>query len=143
MRVQTVMEQAYFLRYSARTLWLFTVSDHKTFVFPQTAFGIFGALAGPLMTTNMEPELSAIALRIPQVLLWTLLNTLVFTLANQRSPEAVQEDLQNKPWRPLAAGRITTVQTRRLLLPAIPLSLLIIYRWLGAVEETVLLFCLT
>ena len=142
-RAQTLVDHLKFLLYSARTLWLFTVSDHKTFVFPQTAFGIIGALAGPPMTTTMKPEWSAIVYRIPRVILWTWLNTLVFTLANQRSPEAIQEDLRNKPWRPLAAGRINPVQTRRLLLAVVPLSLSIIYLWLGAVEETVLLFCLT
>ena len=136
------MDQVHFLHYSARTLWLFTASDHKTFVFPQTTFGVLGALAGPPMTTNMKSEWSAIVYRTPQVILWTRLNTLVLTLANQRSPEAVQEDLQNKPWRPLAAGRMTPVH-RRLLLAAMPLRLLIIYLWLGAVEETVLLFGLT
>ena len=143
MRAQTLMDHLNSVHYFARTLWLFTVSDHKTFVFPQTAFGIIGALAGSPMTTTMKPEWSKIVYRIPQVILWTWLNTLVFALANQRSPEAMQEDLRNKPWRPLAAGRINSVQTRRLLLAVIPLSLSVIYLWLGAVEETVLLFCLT
>lgn len=127
----------------ARTLWLFTASDHKTFVLPQTAFGILGALSGPLLTTNAKPELSAILLRIPHVLLWTWLNTLVFTIANQRLPEAVTEDKINKPWRPLPSARISITQARRLLLCTIPFSLVVIYFCLGAVEETVLLYCLT
>jgi len=81
--------------------------------------------------------------QISHVLLWTWLNTLVFTIANQRLPDAVAEDKLNKPWRPLAAGRISTSQARRLLLCAIPLSLMGIFFCLGAPEETVLLFCLT
>ena len=128
--------------YFLRTLWLFTVSDHKTFVLPQTAFGILGALSGDL-TADPKPKLLAIMSRVPHVLLWTWLNTLVFTLANQRLPEAVAEDKLNKPWRPLAAGRISTSQARRLLLCAIPLCLIGIFFCLGAPEETVLLFCLT
>lgn len=127
----------------ARTLWLFTVSDHKTFVFPQTAFGILGALSGHLLTTDAKPDLAAILLRTPHVLLWTWLNTLVFTIANQRLPEAVTEDIINKPWRPLASARISIMQARRLLLCAIPLSLAVIFFCLGAVEETVLLYGLT
>ena len=127
----------------ARTLWLFTVSDHKTFVLPQAAFGILGALSGPLLTTNAKPEFTAILLRIPHVLLWTWLNTLVFTISNQRLPEAVTEDKINKPWRPLPSARISITQARRLLLCAIPSSLVLIYFCLGAVEETVLLYCLT
>lgn len=136
-------EHGYCSLHFARTLWLFTVSDHKTFVFPQTAFGILGALSGHLLTTDAKPDLSAILFRIPHVLLWTWLNTLVFTIANQRLPGAVIEDLINKPWRPLASGRISITQARRLLLCAIPLSLVVIYLLLGAVEETVLLYCLT
>ena len=129
--------------YFARTLWLFTVSDHKTFVFPQTVFGIFGAMSGHPLTTDADPDLSAILFRIPNVLLWTWLNTLVFTIANQRLPGAVMEDVINKPWRPLASARISMTQARRLLLCAIPLSLVVIFLCLGAVEETVLLYCLT
>ena len=131
------------LLFSVRTLWLFTVSDHKTFVLPQTAFGVLGALSGPLLTTDPKPNLSAIIFRIPHVLLWTWLNTLVFTLANQRLPGAVAEDKLNKPWRPLASGRISTSQARRLLLCVIPLSLVGIFFCLGALEETMLLYCLT
>ena len=123
--------QASRLLYSARTIWLFTVSDRKTFVLPETAFGILGALAGPLMTTDAKPQLSAIVMRIPRVLLWTWLNTFVFTLANQRLEGAVEEDKLNKPWRPLLSNCITTLQTRRLLLCAIPSSLGLIYMGLG------------
>lgn len=130
-------------RYFVRTLWLFTVSDHKTFVLPQSAFGILGALSGPLLTADPKPKLSAVMLRIPHVLLWTWLNALIFALANQRLPDAVIEDKLNKPWRPLAASRMSTSQARRLLLCAIPLSLVGIFFCLGASEETVLLFCLT
>lgn len=130
------------MKYHIYTLWLFTRSDMKTFVIPETLFGIFGALSGPLMTTNPNLNLSDIILQIPKVLLWTWLNTLVFDFSNQRLPESVQEDTLNKPYRPLAAGRIGTEQTRRLLLAAIPLVLAITYYWLGSGEETALLFCL-
>jgi len=128
--------------YFLRTLWLFTVSDHKTFVYPQTLFGIFSALSGPILTTNDQPVLLTILSRIPSVLLWTWLNTLVFVLANQRLPDAVTEDALNKPWRPIPAGRMNMAHTRRLLLVAAPLSYGAIY-YLGGKDETLLLFCLT
>lgn len=125
------------------TLWLFTVSDMETFVFPQVAFGIFSALAGPPLATNHSPLFSEILWCIPHAVLWTWLNTLVFTLANQRLSDSVLEDKLNKPWRPLPAGRISQEQARRLLLLAIPISFGVIHLGIGATEETVLLFCLT
>ncbi|KAI9874354.1 MAG: hypothetical protein M1830_009846, partial [Pleopsidium flavum] len=123
------------------TLWLFTQSDIITFVIPVTAFGILGALAGPLLTTNKSPGLMEILGRLQRVLLWNWLNTLIFDLANQRLPEAIVEDALNKPSRPLPAGRITAPQTRVLLLATVPIVLAITY-FLGAWEETALLFCL-
>ncbi|KAK0516270.1 hypothetical protein JMJ35_000873 [Cladonia borealis] len=123
------------------TLWLFTESDFATFVIPDTAFGIFGALAGPLLTTNSSPHPGIILSRLPQVLLFNWANLLIFDLANQSHPTAVIEDALNKPWRPLPTGRITVTETRRLLLFALPVVLVV--NWiLGAWEETILLFAL-
>lgn len=124
------------------TLWLFTESNFATFVIPDTVFGVFGALAGPLLTTNEAPDLLAILARAPSVLLYNWTNLLVFDLANQRLPESVEEDMWNKPWRPLPSGRITMPQTRRLLLASLPVVLAI--NWaLGAWEETALLIAFT
>ena len=136
-------QHAFKIRNLVYTLWLFTASDITTFVFPQTAFGIFSALAGPPLTTNHSPSLSEILWRIPYVVLWTWLSTLVFGLANQRLSDSVLEDKLNKPWRPLPAGRISQEQTRRLLFFAIPTSLGVIHFSMGPTEEMVLLFCLT
>ncbi|PYI09765.1 hypothetical protein BO78DRAFT_394663 [Aspergillus sclerotiicarbonarius CBS 121057] len=125
----------------AKTIWLFTADDFTTFVVPETAFGICAALSGPLLTKNGSPELLPVLKRIPTVMLWNWLNLFVFNLANQRFPESVEEDKINRPWRPLPAGRISTTQTRRLLLLAIPVVLgLSVY--LGAWEETALLYTL-
>ena len=65
----------------------------------------------------------------------------MFTFANQRLPDAVKEDKINKPYRPLAAGRIDGIQTRQLLLAAIPIGVLTSV-YIGAADETVLLTCL-
>jgi 4-hydroxybenzoate polyprenyltransferase len=123
-------------------LWLFTESNFTTFVIPDTVFGIFGALAGPLLTSNASPDLLAILSRLPQVLLYNWSNLLIFDLANQRHPDAVVEDALNKPWRPLVTGRITATQTRRLLLASLPIVLAINW-YLGVWKETALLFSLT
>lgn len=113
-----------------------------TFVIPNTAFGIFGALAGPVLTTNKPTSFSVILVRIPCVLAWNWLNLIVFDLANQRSPNSVTEDTLNKPWRPIPAGHVTPAQMRRLLLAALPVVQAINF-FLGGWQETSLLFGLT
>ena len=122
--------------------WLFTESDFGTFVIPNTAFGIVGALAGPVLTTNDTISFSVGFLRLPRVLMWNWLNLAVFDLANQRLPDSAKEDQCNKPWRPVPAGYITLTQVRRLLLFALPAVLAATFL-LGAWEETALLFVLT
>ena len=125
-----------------KTFWLLTKSDLITFIVPNTAFGIFGALAGPVLTTGEATSFYAVLARTPSVLAWNWLNIIVFDLANQRLPISVAEDRLNKPWRPGPAGRLTPVQMRRLLLIAMPIILAINYS-LGAWQETSLLFGLT
>ncbi|KAJ5357280.1 UbiA prenyltransferase family-domain-containing protein [Penicillium brevicompactum] len=126
----------------AKTLWLFTESDFATFVIPDTAFGIFGALSGPLLSENHHPNLFQVLGRLPAVILWNWSNLLIFDLANQQHPESVLEDKVNKPWRPLPSGRISMAQTQHMILIAIPVVLVLNY-YLGAWEETALLFVLT
>ncbi|MCJ1308868.1 hypothetical protein MMC25_002523 [Agyrium rufum] len=129
--------------YFAETLYLLTLSDLDTFCIPQAAFGFFGALSGPILTTNSSPDLIAILKRLPLNFLWVWLNTVVFDLANQRLPDSVKEDSINKPWRPLAAGRLNTASATTLLLIFTPLTFALSWFWLGAAEETALLFSLT
>ena len=125
---------AYFLR----TLYLFTLSDHLTFIVPQAMFGILGALSGPALTRNAAASTMQVLLRVPAVFFWTWLHTLIFTMHNQSSPEAVMEDKMNKPFRPIAAGRITIGQTKALLWALIPLTA-IMAACLGGVAETIFL----
>jgi 4-hydroxybenzoate polyprenyltransferase len=66
----------------------------------------------------------------------------IFDLANQRLPESVQEDLANKPWRPIPTGKVNSEQTRRGMLIAIPL-VLALNTILGVWKETALIFILT
>lgn len=116
-----------------RTLWLFTVSEHQTIVYPWTAFGLFGALSGFALTTNQSPDFWAITARLPSTLLWMWCHILVFTVANQRLPNSVIEDSINKAWRPLPSGRITSAQARRLLLGIVPATLVLTH-FLGGAE---------
>ena len=122
--------------------WLFTKSDFPTFVLPNTAFGLFGALAGDFLTTQKFTNNPEILLRVPSVLIFNWSNLLIFDLANQRSPESVEEDKINKPWRPIPQQMITCDQTRRLTLLCIP-CVFILNLFLGVSNETAALYTLT
>ncbi|MCJ1382556.1 hypothetical protein MMC17_005669 [Xylographa soralifera] len=129
-------------RFHLRTLWLFTVSEHSTIVYPWTAFGIFSALSGSALTTNQAPDLWEIVFRLPNTLLWMWMNILAFTVANQRLPNSVLEDSVNKEWRPLPSGRITQLQARRLLLAILPVTFFLNMS-LGGLEITLIALVLT
>jgi hypothetical protein len=79
-------------------IWEFNESDFPTFVIPNTAFGILGALAGSRLADGPAPGLWAVAVRLPLVIAFNWYNLLIFDLANQRLPESVKEDEINKPW---------------------------------------------
>ena len=128
--------------YHINTIWLITRNDLKSIVFPESAFGIASALSGPVLTTNLRPDLLTIFGRIPQVLLWCWINVLIFDTANQRLPTSVIEDAVNKPWRPIPAGRMTPTHGRRILLTILPLAY-VATLYLGGMEETVAMMVLT
>ncbi|KAI0013535.1 UbiA prenyltransferase family [Xylariaceae sp. FL0662B] len=104
------------LTYHAYSTWLFTFSDLKTIVIPETAFGILTALSqtdgrqesprGGFATSHQ------VIRRLPLVMTWVWINLLPFAINNQRRPEAIAEDSLNKPWRAMPSGRLTTVQAQ-------------------------------
>lgn len=130
------------LAHLANLFWLITQDDFGTFVGPNTAFGIFGALGGPLFL--MQPlSPSAVLLRLPAVILFNWSNLLIFDLANQRLPESALEDASNKPWRPVPSGLLTSDQVRRAMLVLLPLVLGLNQVLFDTGTETVLLYALT
>ena len=118
------------------TIWLVTRNDLKSIVFPESAFGICSALAGPIITTNNSPNAISILERVPLVVLWVWINVLIFDLANQRLPNSIIEDSVNKPWRPIPSGRLSADQARRLLLAVLPIAILITF-YTGGIQETI------
>ena len=128
--------------YHAYSIWLVTRNDLKSIVIPETFFGIFSALSGPVLTTNESPRLLGVLGRLHLVVLWNWINVLIFDLANQRLPESIVEDSVNKPWRPIASGRITATQARRILLGFLPVAFIAVL-FLGGMEETVAMMVLT
>ena len=125
-----------------RLFWAFTESDFMTFVIPNTMFGIFTALAGLGLVKGRLPAPIEVAMRLPLVVWFNWYSVFIFDLANQRSPESIREDLINKPWRPLPSGKITSEQTRRTMLVAIPVVFAMNYA-LGVWEEGAIILILT
>ncbi|KAI9147633.1 Digeranylgeranylglyceryl phosphate synthase [Paramyrothecium foliicola] len=120
-------------------IWTFIKDDVAGFVVPSALFGILSALAsGADLTEGKAPLAINVLQRAPLVLLFNLANIVIWDLSNQRDPESVEEDRINKPWRPIPAGRITSNQTRRVLLVALPLVLLLNYT-LGVHVDALLL----
>ncbi|KXH64599.1 hypothetical protein CSAL01_13615 [Colletotrichum salicis] len=109
-----------------RLIWDFTESNFATFVVPNTAFGLLGGLTGAPLTSGHAATLSIIH-RFALVVAFNWYSVLIFDLANQRGPESVAEDLANKPWRPIPAGKVTPEQTRKAMLVAIPAVLALNY----------------
>ncbi|KAI0380761.1 UbiA prenyltransferase family-domain-containing protein [Hypomontagnella monticulosa] len=106
------------LSFYFRIIWLFTYSDMKTIVFPQSIFGVTTAYAACLLhqpTTTYETS-SFFLNRYPLALFWTWSNLLPFNIFNQLSQDAIDEDRLNKPWRPLPSGRIDRERTIPLML---------------------------
>ncbi|KAL6882981.1 UbiA prenyltransferase family domain-containing protein [Trichoderma longibrachiatum] len=110
--------------YQLKTLFLFTKSDFKTVIVPQSIFAATAALSKTQLTTA-TPEGSdvtngwGIVSRIPLMLAWIWLNLLVEDIANQRLEGAIVEDAVNKPWRPLPSRRLTPEQARDWLIISI------------------------
>ncbi|KAI0148770.1 UbiA prenyltransferase family [Xylariaceae sp. FL1272] len=130
--------------YTPYLIWAFTESNFDTFVIPNTAFGILGACAAPILIEGLQQQASVYETiwRYSLALVFNWLNVLIFDLANQRFPESIKEDLINKPWRPIPTGKVTAEQTRRLMLGAIPIALLFNYA-LGVWRQGLFILVLT
>ena len=120
------------------SVWLFTFSDLKTIVGPNTAFGIVTALSGPVLTNNPSPNSLAIVGRTPHVLFWVWINLLPFNIDNQRQAPAILEDQLNKPWRSMPSGRLSSSQAKTLMFLCYASATCASF-YLGAVKQCILL----
>ncbi|KAH7083796.1 UbiA prenyltransferase family-domain-containing protein [Paraphoma chrysanthemicola] len=101
--------------YHAHTLLLFTGDQIFDTVIPGTAFSALAAKSGSVLDLPSQ-DLQGLMSRIPWVSLWLWLLILQACLQNQRSPASIEEDIINKPWRPIPSNRATRAQTEHLLI---------------------------
>jgi 4-hydroxybenzoate polyprenyltransferase len=113
------------LFFHLHTLWLFTRSDLKTVVFPQTAFALSNALSGRILSTSVNWNLFDVSARVVCALVWIWMNLLIEVIANQRLGQSIVEDAINKPWRPLPSKRLNQDEARRLLIALIPCAFIL------------------
>jgi 4-hydroxybenzoate polyprenyltransferase len=118
------------IRYQIHTLWLFCFNDLKTMVFPSIAFAYFH---------SSQLHWITFLSRLPLMFAYTWFNLLGFTINNQRHPGSVAEDKLNKPWRPIAAGRLTPSQAHTLGRLSIPIALAVSAFVGGGVVQSALL----
>ncbi|KAK0229465.1 hypothetical protein EDD85DRAFT_973084 [Armillaria nabsnona] len=106
------------------TLFLFTKSDLKTTFFPVILFAT--------TSSSHPPGVFSVA----RASVWVYLHLLQFCVSNQLTGEA--EDLLNKPWRPIAAGRISRLKAK-LLRWALAVACLVLSYLFDVVRPGVLL----
>jgi 4-hydroxybenzoate polyprenyltransferase len=129
------------LFYHAHTLWLFNYSDLKTIVIPKTSFALIALLSNPRSPTSAPHSTLALLPRcICPSLMWTWLNLLPLSMCNQFREGDVDEDRQNKPWRPIPAGRITVTQTKYLMMASYMTAILASIYLGGLLECCALVF---
>ncbi|KAJ1323567.1 beta-trans-bergamotene synthase [Microdochium nivale] len=135
--------------YHLHTRSLFTKSDFKTVILPQTVFAVVAAVSTRRSASSSGPAAPILQpLRVALMLLWLWAHLLVENIANQRPAPAVLEDTVNKPWWPVPAGRITSEQCQAVLRHLVPACLL--GSWLfdnacgscGVTQASALLMCM-
>lgn len=118
-KCRNVMKQLSFHVYS---IWLFTFTDFKTIVLPSTAFALLNGSGVSHHMANIPssnynlPSPYQILKGTPMVIFWVWTNLLPFTISDQRSPDAIEEDKLNKPWRIMPSQRLGRISAKYLML---------------------------
>lgn len=132
------------LLYHLHTLLLFTLSDLKTILLPETLFALSTSLSGSVTQTPEHASSRSAGhtfLRLPLVLLWIYANLLPFNIKNQSQPSSLSEDALNKPWRPLPTKRISRHSAKKAMVFFYALAVVISIP-LGAVVPSLTLVAL-
>lgn len=118
--------------YNIHTLYLFIRNDIKVIVLPSLLFALS-------YSTTFNIDYRSFVTQTPAIISWLVIQLLLFAVGNQRRLESQIEDRENKPWRPLPSGRITTPGADTLYIAVIPLALLSGWILGAARTESVLL----
>jgi 4-hydroxybenzoate polyprenyltransferase len=102
------------LKYHTHTLLFFTHDQFFDTIIPGTLFSHLATLSGPSLALP-APNIPSSLLRTPLTTLWLWLIILQFCLQNQCSTSSPEEDLINKPWRPIPSRRISLTSAKKLL----------------------------
>lgn len=110
---------------SMYTAYLFSCNNIKDIICLGFAFGALNASIASHL--SMGPDLSPknILASTPSMLLWSWSNLFLFNIHNQRHASAVNEDIINKPWRPIPSGRITPQQATMVMYYMYPVILFV------------------
>ncbi|KAI1125035.1 UbiA prenyltransferase family-domain-containing protein [Nemania abortiva] len=111
------------LQYHLVTLFLFTKSDFKTVILPQSVFALSLVFSMSSETQLFHHRPREVAFRVPYMLIWMWLHLLVEDIANQTLSSSFAEDAINKPWRPIPSGRLTITEARKLIQLVVPVAL--------------------
>lgn len=58
------------------------------------------------------------------MIFWLWIHLLAEDITNQRLPDAIAEDIVNKPWRPIPSGRMSSEEARQILRALVPIAVL-------------------
>ncbi|KAF4630100.1 hypothetical protein G7Y89_g8045 [Cudoniella acicularis] len=120
---QTNLQGSRTVWFYLKTMFMFTKSDFKTVVIPQSVFALAVVLSHT-QTGNIANDFrDLLKWRLPCMLIWIWTHLLVENISNQRLPGSVVEDTVNKPWRPIPAGRITPYEAQKVLRVAVPAAM--------------------
>ncbi|KAI0413546.1 UbiA prenyltransferase family [Xylaria grammica] len=130
--------------------WLSTVSFHIYTIYlvcsnniwdiiiPGLLFGATNSHIAPFYAMGPALSVYQILAATPFMLLWSCCNIFLFCLHNQKHPDTIAEDKLNKPWRPMATGRLTPAQATRILYLMHPLCFLVALSFGGFTPYVVL-----
>ncbi|KAF2237264.1 hypothetical protein EV356DRAFT_481116 [Viridothelium virens] len=105
------------------TMILFTADDFISILFPNVLGATLISTTGRPFRLGENACHSKMSLRIPRAFLWVWSNLLLFNISNQRTSDDVQEDRINKPWRPIASGRLSMQQATMIYHALLPIVL--------------------
>jgi 4-hydroxybenzoate polyprenyltransferase len=107
------------------TVYLFSCNNINDTIIPGLLFASLNASIAPRLAMGPAISLVQILRSFPAILLWSWSHLLFFNISNQQDAAAITEDRLNKPWRPLATGRVTPSQAAQTMQYMHPLILLL------------------